>query len=423
METNIAVAIFVVAFALIINERIHRTTAALVGAMLMVMVGIEGYAQEQAFDAIDFNVIFLLVGMMIIVNVLSRTGVFQWLSLRAAKSVGGHGIGILVALSAVTAIASAFLDNVTTVILIAPVTLILADALQIRPTPILVSQAMASNIGGAATLVGDPPNLIISSAADLTFVDFIANMLPISLITLVPALALVAWLSRDSLKIPEHARTAILNLDDSQIIAEPRLLRITLGILLLTVIGFIVHGVLDLEPATIALAGAALLLLVVGEDPEKTLREVEWSTVFFFVGLFIMVGGLEAVGVFETVSEEVISLSGNSVSASAFIILWVSGLLSGFVDNIPYTAAMIPVVADLEADLDANRTLWWALAIGADFGGNLTIIGASANVYIANLAARGGEPISFWEFTRYGLPVTLLSLALASAYLWLRYLM
>jgi Na+/H+ antiporter NhaD/arsenite permease-like protein len=422
MDAPVAVAIFVVAFVLIIGERIHRTTVALAGAVLMVFVGIEGYGQEEAFSKIDLNVIFLLVGMMIIVNVLSRTGVFQWLSIRSAKLVHGHGLGSMLALSVVTAVASAFLDNVTTVILITPVTLILADSLQVRPAPILIAQALASNIGGAATLVGDPPNILIGSAADLTFVDFAVNMAPISLITLAPSLALIAWLARHELNVAEQSRAAIMALDEDQLIVDPHLLRLSLAVLMTTIVGFVFHGVLGLEAATIALAGAALLLLVTREDPHETLREVEWSTILFFVGLFVMVGGLESVGVLEDVAQSVADLAGGSETTTALLILWLSGGLSGIVDNIPYTTATIPVIMELNRELEAGDTLWWALAMGADLGGNLTIIGASANVLIANLSARGGQPISFWEFFRYGSGVTLLSLLLSSGYLWLRYL-
>jgi len=422
MDSTVAIVVFVVAFALIVSERVHRTTVALAGGVVMLVVGLEGYGQHEAFAAIDLNVIFLLVGMMVIVNVLSRTGIFQLLSVRAAKIARGNGVGLLLLLSLVTAVLSAFLDNVTTVVLMVPVTLILAETLNIRAAPLLIAEALASNVGGAATLVGDPPNILIASAADLTFVEFAANMAPLSVLTLALGLATVAVLARRELSVSEEARAAISSIDESRMIEDPRLLRLCLPVLALTIVGFLFHGALDLEPATIALAGAALLLLVTRRDPHEALREVEWSTIFFFVGLFMMVGGLETVGVLADVAEFVADLSGRDPTGTSLLLLWVSGVLSGVVDNIPYTTATIPVVADLNTQIDAGDTLWWALAMGADFGGNLTIVGASANVLVANLAARGGNPISFLEFARYGVPVTLLSLLLSSLYLWLRYL-
>ncbi len=423
MDSSVAVAIFVVAFALIVSERIHRTTVALAGGIVMLLAGLEGYGQHEAFEAIDLNVIFLLVGMMVIVNVLSRTGIFQFLSVRAAKLARGHGIGLLVLLSLVTAVLSAFLDNVTTVVLIVPVTLILAETLEIRAAPLLIAEALASNIGGTATLVGDPPNILIASAADLTFVEFITNMAPPSVLTLALGLLAVAALARRELRVDPEARETIMALDEARMIEDPRLLRLSLAVLSLTMIGFVFHSALGIEPATVALGGAALLLLVTGHNPHDALREVEWSTIFFFVGLFMMVGGLEAVGALREVAGFVADLSGRDPVGASLLLLWVSGILSGIVDNIPYTTAMTPVVAELNTQVDAGKTLWWALAMGAGLGGNLTIVGASANVLVANLSARGGQTISFLEFARYGVPVTLLSLLLSSVYLWLRYLL
>jgi Na+/H+ antiporter NhaD/arsenite permease-like protein len=422
-DTTLAVLIFAVTFVVLVTERVHRTTAALAGAVTMIAAGIEGYGQESAFQAIDLNVIFLLVGMMIIVNMLARTGLFQWLSVRSAKLVKGNGLGVMVMLSLVTAFASAFLDNVTTVILLAPVTLILADTLEIRAAPILIAQALASNIGGAATLVGDPPNILIASGGGLSFAQFAANMAPLSIISLAAGLATLALLAGPALHVSASAREGVLELNESGLIADQALLYRALFVLGLTIVGFILHSALGLEPATIALAGAALLLLVTREDPHQILRDVEWTTILFFAGLFVVVGGLEHTGVLVDIADAINDLSGGRIEVASMLLLWVSALLSGIVDNIPYTTALIPVVAQLKEDLHAGNVVWWSLAIGADFGGNFTIIGASANVLVANLASRGGSRISFGEFFRYGAPVTVVTMVIATGYVWLRYLM
>ena len=421
-EVIAAVLIFAITFAFLISERVHRTTASIAGAMAMIVVGIEGYGQKEAFAAIDLNVIFLLVGMMIIVNLLATTGVFQWLSVRAAKMARGRPLLLVLLLSLVTAVASAFLDNVTTVILVAPVTLILANTLEVKAAPILIAQALASNLGGASTLVGDPPNILIASGAGLSFTEFAAHMAPVSVLSLLGGLGTLAFLMRKDMVASPDAAERILQLDDSNLIVDPSLLRRGLAVLALTIVGFVFHGALDLEPATIALSGAALILLVSNADPHHVLRDVEWTTVVFFVGLFVIVGGLEHTGVLADVAKGIRDVSGGSETAAAFLLLWVSALLSGVVDNIPYTAALIPVVANLKEDIGGGDVLWWSLAIGADFGGNLTIIGASANVLVANLAARGGSPIRFWDFVRYGAPVTLVTMSISSLYIWLRYL-
>jgi Na+/H+ antiporter NhaD/arsenite permease-like protein len=434
--TWLAAAIFAVTYAVIVSERVHKTAAALAGAVAMILAKVEVqtegsgggvFGQEAAFRAIDFNVIFLLAGMMIIVNVLAKTGVFQWVAIRSAKLGSGSPIRILVILSLVTAVTSAFLDNVTTVVLIAPVTIFVAGALGVSAVPFLISEALASNVGGAATLIGDPPNILIASQANLDFVSFVVNMGPVILLILAAYLLLARFLFSKQLVTRPELQARLLAMDESEVITDPRLLRISLVILGLTIFGFVIHGVLDYEPATVALFGAAAILVVSRQHPHEILREVEWSTLFFFVGLFIVVGGMEAVGILEDIGKAIADLTAGSTAAATMLILWFSAFASGIVDNIPYTTTMLPVVDEVGRSLDSGKgtpnVLWWSLALGADLGGNLTVIAASANVLVANLAERGGQKIPFWEFFRYGALVTLLSVLVSSLYLWLRYLL
>ncbi len=412
--------IFIVTYGLIASERIHKTLAALAGGVVMVLLGI--ITQEAAFEHIDFNVIFLLAGMMILAAIIRKTGVFGWMAIRAARISRGEPYRILVVLSVITAVASAFLDNVTTVVLVGPITLFLAARLGISPVPFLIAEILASNIGGAATLIGDPPNILIGSAAGLDFVAFLSHMTPIAVLSLVAFLIGARWLFRGFLEVDPGLRDALLNLDERTMITDPVLLRKSLVVLALTLLGFLVHGPLGYEPATIALTGAIVLMVVAREDPHDVLREVEWPTLFFFVGLFMLVAGVIEVGLIEVLANAALAVTGGAEAPTALLLLWLSALLSGIVDNIPYTATMIPVVQRLTAE-SQDTTLWWALAMGTDFGGNATIIGASANVILASLAEREGHPISFWEFLKYGLLVTTANMLLATGYLWLRYLM
>ena len=418
-EAIIGIAIFVATYALIATERVHKTLAALAGGIAMVLLGI--ISQEQAFEAIDFNVIFLLAGMMILAGIVRKTGVFGWLAVRAARVAGGDGYRVLVVLSLITAIASAFLDNVTTVVLVGPITLFLAARLGMSPFPLIVSEILASNIGGAATLIGDPPNILIGSAAGLDFVDFLVNMAPLSALLLALYLVAARWLFRGQLDTDPDLRDSLFALDEREMIVEPRLLRSSLIVLGATLVGFLVHGIIGFEPATIALTGAVVLMLIAREDPHDVLREVEWPTLFFFIGLFMLVEGVIEIGLIDAVAEMIVAVTGGALGATAFLVLWVSTILSGIIDNIPYTATMIPVVEQLSEGQESD-VLWWALAIGADLGGNLTIIGASANVILASMAEREGHPISFGAFFRYGLPVTVGTVMISTVYIWVRYL-
>lgn len=423
-ETVIAGLVFGATYLVIVSERVHKTAAALAGAVVMILVKIEGYDQSEAFQAIDFNVIFLLAGMMIIAAILSKTGVFQWLAIRTAKLGRGEPVRVLIALSLVTAALSAFLDNVTTVVLIAPITIFLAGVLQVSAVPLLISEALASNIGGTATLIGDPPNILIGSAADLDFMAFVLNVMPVVVLILVVYVLLAPLLFGRKLMNLSETRARIMAMDERDAITDPRLLWLSMMVLGSTLIGFVLHGAFDYEPATVALLGAAVLLVLSRQDPHDVLREVEWSTLLFFIGLFIVVGGVDSVGLLSDFGEKMAEIAGGSQTAAAMLILWPSALFSSLVNQIPYTTAMIPIVRQMGMEVgQPGNVLWWALSLGACLGANLTMVAAAANVLVADLAAKSGQPIRFWEFFRYGAVVTFASILVSSVYIWLRYLM
>jgi len=423
MEEIFAVALFVVVLAGIATELINRTVAALLGAAVVVAFGVVEQT-EAASEFIDWNTIGLLAGMMVIVAILNKTGLFEYLAIRSAQLGKARPGRILILLSLVTAFLSAFLDNVTTVILMVPVTFLIADALDVSPMPFLLAQVMASNIGGAATLIGDPPNILIGSAASLSFTDFVLNLAPVVLLALPVVLGFFYLVFRRELGASENAEGTIEKLDARGAIRDRVLLRKSLIVLGVVILGFFLHGALHLEAATIALFGAAVLMLYARSDVEEVLREVEWPTLLFFVGLFVLVGGLEVTGFVGRIAE-VLTGASDSLAITAMLVMWGSAIASGIVDNIPFTATMIPVIQELaqaEGLSDEEvRSLWWALAIGADFGGNLTLIGASANVVVAGMSERAGKKISFLKFMAYGIPVTLISLAVATPYVLLRY--
>ena len=420
MDVTIAAVVFLVTYAVIASDRMHKTIAALLGGLAMIVLNV--IDQHEAFLAVDFNVIFLLAGMMVLAGILRRTGFFQWVAIRSIKVSQGHPFRILIVLSVITAVLSALLDNVTTVVLIAPVTLSIASILGVSPIPFLVSEILASNIGGTATLIGDPPNILIGSASGLDFVAFLTNMGPVALIVFVVFLLTLRLVFGGALSVHEDAREAALALDEREVIADAALLRRSLLVIGATLVGFLLHGQLGYEPATIALLGATILMLISRIDPEAVYREVEWPTLFFFVGLFILVEGIVHVGIIDDLAAWVFDLTAGNQAVTTLGLLWLSGIASGIVDNIPYTATMIPVVESLGADGLVIEPLWWALALGACFGGNLTIIGASANVVVANMAARAGQKITFRAFLPYGALVTFESLVIATIYMWVRYL-
>jgi len=415
----LAGGIFLITYALIVTERVHRTIAALLGGVAIILIGV--LEQDQAFHSIDWNVIFLLAGMMMIASILSETGVFQWIAVKSVQLGKGSPYRIMVILMLVTAVTSALLDNVTIVILMAPVTLFIAASLGVSPIPYLIALILASNIGGTATLVGDPPNILIGSAADIDFLTFAANLAPIVLIILIVFMGLARFLFRKDFKDNKSDTSGIEAMDTSELITNRSLLLKSMVVLAGVILGFLFHGVLHLQPATIALAGATVLMLWGRIDIEHVLDEIEWTALFFFIGLFIVVEALVVVGIIEAVAQAALRLTGGDLQMTSMLLLWLSAIGSGIVDNIPYTATMIPVVENLGKAMPIDP-LWWSLALGACLGGNATLVGAAANVVVANLSEKSGHPISFGLFLRYGAIVTFVSLVLASIYVWLRYL-
>ena len=413
-----AIAVFALALATIATERIHRTKVALLGAIIVLVT--QTISQDAAIEAVDWNTIGLLAGMMLIVKLTETTGVYTYLAIRAGQLSRGRPLAVVLSLAGATALLSAFLDNLTTVLLMVPITFLLADALDIDPIPLVLIEIFASNIGGTATLIGDPPNILIAGATDLSFTQFITNLAPVVVVTLFVVVGLLYLLFRRKLQIAPEARARVMELDARRSIEDPDELRRTLPIMGLTILVFFIHKPLHLEPATVALAGATIMLLVSRQSLEKALSGIEWPTLFFFIGLFVMVGALEEQGAIQKIADGIADVTAGNRSAELLGILWVSGIASGIVDNIPFTATMIPVVEQLGGHEDP--AYWWALALGACFGGNATIIAAAANVAAAGMAERAGRPIGFVPFLKVGIPVTLLSLVLATGYVALRYL-
>jgi len=417
----IAIATFLLALALIASERIHRTKVALAGAAIVVLFVGSEYDQEAAIEAVDFNTIGLLAGMMILVYLTQQTGVYDYIAIRAGQLSRGEPFRVVLSLALTTALLSAFLDNLTTILLVVPITFLLADALDIDPIPLVVIEVIASNIGGTATLIGDPPNIIIAGATDLSFNQFIVNLAPIVAVTFVVVMGGLYLYYRRQIEIDEANRALVMELDANASIRDWDELKRTGPVLIATVLFFFAHQALHIEPATVALTGAAVALLVTRIDLEQALSKIEWPTLFFFVALFVMVGALEATGAIGEVADAVKDLTGGDRTAELLGIVWISGIGSAIVDNIPFTTAMIPVVDELQSE-SADHAYWWALSLGACFGGNATIIAAAANVAAAGLTERAGRPIGFIAFLRVGIPVTVVSLAIASFYVAVRYI-
>ncbi|WP_010497090.1 ArsB/NhaD family transporter [Paenibacillus elgii] len=423
-QALIAIGLFAVAYGFIVSEKIHRTIVAMSGGILMVVLGIVN--QETALHHIDFNTLGLLVGMMIIVGITAETGLFKYIAVWSAKKAGGHPVRIMVVLSLVTAIGSAFLDNVTTVLLMVPVTFSITRQLRVNPVPFLMSQILACNIGGTATLIGDPPNIMIGSAVkELTFMAFINNLAPIAAIILAITVPFFVLFYRKQIRTTEELRLGLMKMNAKAEIRDPVLLKKCLVVLGLTLIGFFVHQMVHLESATVALAGAFLLLLLTGEHfLEEAFQRVEWTTIFFFVGLFVLVSGLIETGVIAALANYAVGVTGGDVTKSAILILWLSGIASAFLDNIPFVATMIPMIQEMGTMGVSNlEPLWWSLALGACLGGNGSLIGASANLIVAGMAAKEGHPISFMKFFVIAFPLMLLSIAVANVYVYVRYLM
>lgn len=399
-------------------EWVHRTKAALVGAGLVVIVGVIDL--DPAIAAVDWGTLGLLTGMMILVGLTERTGIFTYLALRAAQLSHGRPFRLVFLLAGVTGLTSAFLDNLTAILLVVPITLLLADILRISPIPLVLVEVIASNIGGTATLIGDPPNIMIGTAVpELSFNDFIVNLAPVSIVTLAIVTTVLYFVFRRQLVVSPERVAELERLDPARDVRESRYVKRSIAVLVGTIVAFFLHSPLHLEPAVVALAGATILLLVAADDVEEALERVEWSTIFFFLGLFVMVGALEEQGVIADIADRLAEATGSTVG-QGMTILWGAAAGSALVDNIPFTAAMIPVVEQLQADEETFEDgLWWALALGACFGGNATLIAAAANVAAAGVLERNGRPISFGQFLVVGLPVTLLSLLIATVYLLL----
>ncbi len=426
----ISTAILILAYVFIATEKIPKVTVALVGASLTLLLGLLGQNQkiEGNFDPayfinyVDFNVIFLLVSMMIIVSIATRSGVFNWVATEMLRKTKGHPKTTLFCLALFTAIASAFLDNVTTVILIMPVTFVIAEKLDINPIPFLIVEILASNIGGTATLIGDPPNIIIGSAAGLSFMDFINELTGIVAIILLVVTGIMIFIFRKMMKTTPERMNEVANLDNSKTITDKNLMIRSMTVLGLVILGFVTHDITHIQTSVCAMAGASFLLLF--EKPNDILTDVEWSTIFFFIGLFVIIGGFEHAGGIEIMAKWLIDITHGSQAVASMVILWGSGILSGIIDNIPYTATMTPMIAEISSKMGAEFVLplWWSLSLGACLGGNMTIIGAAANVIVSETAAAKGHPIEFMKFLKYGVTAMLISLILSSAYIYLRFL-
>lgn len=424
-NTIVAIVIFVAAYALIISEKVHRTIVGLFGAMLMILLGI--ISQETAIHHIDFNTLGLLMGMMIIVNITSETGFFNFLAIWAAKKVKGQPVMLLVALSVLTAVCSALLDNVTTVLLTVPVTFSITSQLKVDVKPFLIAQILSSNIGGTATLIGDPPNIMIASAVGLKFMDFVYNLTLPAIIIFLVTMAILLMVYKNDLHTTPELQSKIMRLNPKSQISNPALLKKCLFVLAFTISLFVLHGQLHLETATAALTGAGLLLLLAYTRNEsmiaKILGKVEWLAIFFFAGLFTLVGALVEMGVIKMMAAEAIQITHGSVEGTAILILWMSAIASAFIDNIPFVATLIPLIKDMgEMGLANLDPMWWSLALGACLGGNGTLIGASANVVVASMATQRGREISFIGFMKIAFPLMILSIIISTVYIWLRYL-
>ncbi len=432
----IATAVFLLAYALIIWEKIHKTIIAVFGAALLIVMGI--ITQDEAFSSldigVDWNVIFLLISMMVIINIMKPTGCFEYIAIKSAKIAKGKPFMIMAIFSTVTAFVSAFLDNVTTVLLIAPVTLLICQALELDIVPFLITEALASNIGGTATLIGDPPNIMIGSKAQLGFMPFVYHLTPVIIVVLIAYIISIKFIFGRKMVVKEALRQRVMAMDEKKAIKDPKLLNKSLVVLAITIMGFVIHGMLRLQPATIALFGAGLLLLVSGiKEPRHILAEAEWSSLFFFIGLFIIIGAVVKVGLIKWMSIKVLELTHGNLFGTSMIVMWFSAFASAFIDNIPYVATMNPLIIDMAKQMWPQLSgvellhhpdlmpMWWSLALGACLGGNGTAIGASANVIVVGMAEKMGHPISFKKFMLYGMPLMIESVFICMIYVWLRY--
>lgn len=426
--------ILLIAYIFIASEKVQKSVVALFGASLAMLLGLipfhghyEGAAGEYikwVFQYVEFDVIFLLIGMMILVHIAAKSGVFNWMALALLKMTKGRPKLVLFTLAAFTAVASAFLDNVTTVVLLMPVTFVIAKEFDTDPIPFLITEVLASNIGGTATLIGDPPNIIIAAKGGISFMDFIYELTIPVLIIFFVSICILLYMFRNSLTATEEKMAHVAGIDNSKTITDKGLMIRSMLTLGLVILGFVTHDKTGIPAYVFAVAGASFLLIF--EKPKEIYKDVEWLTIFFFVGLFIIIGAFEANGGISYLADKLIELTQGSLNAATMFILWGSGILSGIVDNIPYTATMAPLIAEVQHTLpytgEGHHPLWWALSLGACLGGNLTIIGAAANVIVSETSAVKGYPISFMRFMKYGALVTIISLVISSVYLYLKYL-
>ena len=429
----LSTGLLIVSYVVLLSERYNRTVVAMLGAGLVIITGV--VSQNQAIEAIDFNTIALLTGMMIIVAITRTSGVFEFIAIWSAKKVKADPMGILLVLSVVTASFSAFLDNLTTVLLVVPIALLIVEKLKVTPYPFLFSQIIASNVGGTATLIGDPPNILIGSATGLSFLQFLTNLGPISLLIMVIMVPIFKFLWGKELVATDEDRASIMRFREAESITDKRLMYISLSVLTLVIIGFIVGEQYHIPPGTIAMFGAAVLVLAASfqmnsEDQAKLLHgallEVEWAALLFFIGLFIIVAGVEQAGLLTILGEALINFTGGDPATTAYATLWLSAVVSAAVDNIPFVATMIPMVQSMETSLGGAAALepvWWSLALGACLGGNGSLVGAAANVMVSGLSERAGYPISFFKFLKFALPLMLLTIVIANIYIYLRYFM
>jgi Na+/H+ antiporter NhaD/arsenite permease-like protein len=422
-----AAIVFALVYLFIIRGKPNPTVVVLIGAALVVLVGF--IDSEDALHHIDMNVILLLAAMMIVADIMARTGVFDWIATKGIRLMKGSGFGVMALLAVVTAVVSAFIDNVTTVVIMLPVTIALCKTLELNPIPFFISEVFASNIGGTATIIGDPPNIIVASAADIPFVTFMLNVAPVSIMCMFVLIGLMWVLFRKDARVTDDKRKALMDAPQEELIKDKQLL-LRVGIVFcLTILGFLLHNVVHVEVAFIAMAGAAVMVLVSRMDVRQVLHGVEWTTLGFFVGLFILVGTLTETGVIGEIKDIMVAVSGGEEAVArgesgplAMLLVWGGGAASGIIDNIPYTAAMAEVVKQIPSAAEGViNPLWWALILGADLGGNATMIGASANVYVVNAARSKGYHISFWHFFKYGLFCVIGTLAVSAVWVWLRY--